>query len=316
MSTDLLRPYLDLDGIFESVEYRPNQAQPFEALDIDGDMAAKLVYADDLRTIPQHQFRIKLDMGALKGDYATHKAALKLVLILRDTTLRREIVLASYPIDAVPETIDLDRAQLKSTGLRDALTVQFVVVAAESIRGAMFPAQRASRVAELQVILKNNSGGASFPYKRVSAEELKNKGLPSETGIHLELICDGVELLRQSDTPIRSLFEVWLHEDIWSAIQNDHALSSAGMRTSAITVSVANLLFSSVTTALKSGHAIEEGSSIGQLLAYIEKQGSLPEGQLRKRFQDDPSLHILEPWLQNAFRFVTNASRVEEEQLA
>ncbi len=45
MSTDLLRPYLDLDKAFSRAltSQDPIRAQPFEALDIDGDMAAKLV---------------------------------------------------------------------------------------------------------------------------------------------------------------------------------------------------------------------------------------------------------------------------------
>jgi len=277
-------------------------------------VATKLVHADDLRVIPQHQFRVKIAEDTLRGDYASHKSALRLVVILRDATLRREIVLGNYELGAVPETIDLDRAQLRTTGLRDALTLQFVVVATETLRGPLFPTQRASRLAELQVILRNNSGGATFPYKRVSAADLKGKGLPAETGIHLELICGATELLRQSDTPIRSLFEVWIHEDIWSAVQHDHSVTASGLRTAAVTVSVANLLLSSVASAVRDGQSIEVGSSIGQLLAFVEKQGSLREGHLRERFEAEPSLQVVEPWLQNAFRLVTNASRVEEEQ--
>jgi len=34
MITNLLRPFLDLDGIIEAIEYRSTPTQPYEALDI------------------------------------------------------------------------------------------------------------------------------------------------------------------------------------------------------------------------------------------------------------------------------------------
>jgi hypothetical protein len=64
---------------------------------------------------------------------------------------------------------------------------------------------------------------------------------------------------------------------------------------------------------MRAGREIADASVIGQLLAYAEKQGGLEEGDLRRRFQEDAAVHDLDPWLQNAWRFVTLAGKIQEE---
>lgn len=311
---DLLRPYADVQGIFNSIEYRANATEAFEKLDVDTDVAARVVRVDDLRTIPTHQLRITLDLNALKPHYDKYVDKVSLLILVRDTTLRREIVLADHPVDAVPSVIDLDRGKLRLTGMRDVLPLNIVVLwkAAKAVGNAL-PTQRASRLAELQVVLRNTAGGATFPYKRVTAEELKKAGLPAETAIHLKLYGSAVELLKESDTPVKNLFEVWVHEKVWAAIQNDKSPPSATLRLSAVTLTVSNLLLSAILPHLKEGQTIEERSAIGQLLSYVEKQAGKPDGQLRRELQASAELHGLEPYLQNAWRFVSSASKVEEE---
>ena len=311
---ELVRPYADLDGIFESVEYRAGPTEPFEFLDIDGDDAVRVVPVDDLRTIPQHQLRIRVRLDVLKPHYTAHKDRIRLVIIVRDARLRKELRLADFPIDEIPLTIDLDRTMLRTTGLRDVLPLSIVVLWSAVVSGDIaLPKQRASRLAELHFVLKNKAGGASFPYKRASAEELRKEGLPAETGVHLKLLCDALELIKESDTPIKNLFEVWLHEKIWAAIQNDRSPVASALRLSSVTLTATNLLLSAVAPLLKNGQQIEQGSAIGQLLEHVEKQASLKEGHLRHKFESTASLHDLEPHLQNAWRFVTSAGRVEEE---
>ena len=137
------------------------------------------------------------------------------------------------------------------------------------------PRQCASRLAELRVTLRNTAGGASFPYKRVSADDLRTEGLPSETGIHLKLLCDAQELIRESDTPIKNLFEVWIHEKIWAAIQNDRSPVSSPLRLSAVTLAVSNLLLSTVVSILRDGQKIERASAVGQLLEHVHRLRTL-----------------------------------------
>jgi hypothetical protein len=313
---DLVRPYADLTGIFESIEYRANLTEPFQPIDVAGDVATHLVRVDDLRTIPQHQLRVRLRMEALKPHYDRHKENLRFVIIVRDTTLRQELRLGDFPIDSIPATIELDRSLLRTTGLRDLLPLNFSIISFDVMGGdKALPIQRASRLAELQIVLRNTAGGASFPYKRVTAEDLKRKGWPAETGIHLELICDPIELINESDTPIRNLFEVWVHERIWGAIQSDRSPAASPLRLSAVTITTVNLILSAVAPCLKGNNVIQEDSVVGQLLSHAEKQSSLPEGHLRRQFQEDGSLYGLQPHLQNAWRFVSNAGKVEEEEL-
>ena len=58
--TEVIRPYADLRGIFSGIDYRHNHAVPFEPVDVSEDSATTIVRVDDLRTIPQHQLRVRL----------------------------------------------------------------------------------------------------------------------------------------------------------------------------------------------------------------------------------------------------------------
>ena len=312
--SDLIRPYADLEGIFVGIEYRANPVQSFQSVDIDGDTARMVVPVDDLRTIPQHQLRLALNDDVLKPHYQKHKDKLRLVIITHDTTLRREVRLCDFPLDEVPETIDLDRSLLRTTALRDALPLKLSVVLNERIKGhTALPIQRASRLAELNLLLRNTAGGASFPFKRVSAEKFRQAGKPPDAGIHLELLCDPVELIDASDTPMANLLEVWIHEKVWAAVQSDRAPVASKIRLASVTLATSHLLLSAVVPLLKNGRNIEEGSIVGQLLSYVEKQAALPVGRLRRQFQSDASLHDLDPYIQHAWRFVATAGKVEED---
>jgi hypothetical protein len=312
--TDLIRPYADLEGIFDKLEYRANPVAQFETIEIDGDSATTIVPVDDLRAIPQHELRLQLNLDVLKPHYQKHKDKLHLVIITRDTTLRREVRLCDYSLDELPAVISLDRGLLRTTALRDTLPLSICVVLNERLKGeSAFPTQRSSRLVELDFVIRNSSGGAAFPFKRVSAEQLKEAGLPTDTGVRLELICDPVELIDASDTPIANLLQVWVHEKVWAAIQNDRSPTSAKLRMTAVTLSAAHLILAAVVPLLKGQQLIREDSVVGQLLSHLEEQASLPEGRLRRDFQSDPSLIALDPYLQHAWRFAQVAGKVEDE---
>ncbi len=312
--TELIRPYADLKGIFAGIDYRHNQAQPFQPIDVTEDAATAVVRVDDLRTIPQHQLRVRLDLDVLKPYYDDHLESLQLVVIVRDTILRRELQLGRYALDEVPSTIDLDRNMLRVTALRDELPLNLSVILKERIKGGpALPLQRASRLAEFRFTITNRATGATFPFKRVTAVELRDAGKPAETAVHLNLLCAPDELLIASDTPISNLLEVWVHEKIWTAIQTDRGPAASRMRLASITLLTSTLILSSVVPLLREGREIEKASIVGQLLSYAEKQGGMEDGALRGRFQAEASVHELDPWLQNAWRFVSNAGRIQDE---
>jgi hypothetical protein len=312
--TEVIRPYADLRGIFAGLEYRHSLAIPYDPIDVTQDAATTIVRVDDLRTIPHHQLKVRLDLGALKPHYENHLDALQFVVIARDTTLRRELQLGCYPLAEVPTPIDLDRSMLRATSLRDDLPLNLSIVLKERIKGgAALPLQRASRLAEFRFTITNKASGATFPFKRVTAAEMREAGKPAETAVHLNLICGAEELLSASDTPIANLLEVWVHEKIWTAIQSDRGLTASKLRLASVTLLTSTLILSAVVSLLRAGKEIEEMSVVGQLLSYAEKQGGLEDGELRRRFQADASLHELDPWLQNAWRFVSNAGRIQEE---
>jgi hypothetical protein len=312
--TELIRPYADLRGIFAAIEYRHNQAMPFEPLELGADAATTVVRVDDLRTIPQHQIRLRLDMDVLKPNYTAHVRNLQLLVIARDTTLRQELQLGRFRLDEVPTTIDLDRNLLRVTALRDVLPLNFCVVLNDRIKGGpQLPTQRASRLAEFLLTITNAAGGAAFPFKRVTAAQLREAGKPTETGVHLELLCDVEELIIASDTPIANLLEVWVHERVWSAVQNDRGPAASRLRIASLTLMSATMILSTVVPLLRDGRRIAETSIVGQLLSYVEKQGGLEDGELRDRFEENAALHELDPWLQHAWRFLSQAGRTQEE---
>jgi hypothetical protein len=256
---------------------------------------------------------VRLDLGVLKPYYDDHLSALRLIVIARDTTLRRELQLGRFQLDEVPPTIDLDRNMLRVTALRDELPLNLSVILNERIKGGpALPLQRASRLAEFRFTITNKASGATFPFKRVTVAELRDAGKPVETAVHLNLLCAAEELLIASDTPIANLLEVWIHEKIWTAIQSDRGPVASRLRLASITLLASTLVLSAVVPLLREGRQIEERSVVGQLLSYAEKQGGLEHGELRRRFQADAAVHDLDAWLQHAWRFASNAGRIEE----
>jgi hypothetical protein len=315
VTVQALRPYADLEGIFRKLEYRASPASPFKELSLEGDSVHQIVHMNDLRLIPRHEFKVVLDASRLKPHYHGHAAALRLVLLTRDSMLRREIVLGSFLIGGLPDVIAIRPEDLRLTGHRDRLPLEFVVVALPVIRGGKsLPTQKASRLARLHVTLANSFGGASFPYKRATVDELVERGLPSETGVHLELLGGAEELIRETDTPAEALFRIWIHEKLWEAIQNDRSRSSAQLRMLAVTETAASLLLSAVIPALRDGGDIEKGSIVGQLLGFVAKQTNQSEDDLGKRFRDSLGLHEVAPYLQAAFRYATVLSKAVDDE--
>jgi hypothetical protein len=310
----VLRPYADLPGVFRRVEYRSSPADAFAPLDVNGDTAARVVSMDDLRTIPTHQFKVDVDLDVLKPHYTRHVDKIRFAVLVRDTVLRSEIVLADFPLDQIPPIVEIERERLRLTGLRDLLTISLIVVwRGGRTTGVALPTQTGSRLAELHVSLKNAAGGASFPYKKVSVAQLRAERLPSETAVYLKLFGDPVELLKGSDTPISSLCEIWIHEKVWGAMQSDRIPATAQLRMAAVTLAASQQLLSATLPALKSGERIDDRSAIGQLLSYVERQGGLPVGKLRRLLEGSGSLQEIDPHLQHTWRFATSSSRVEEE---
>jgi hypothetical protein len=315
MTVQALRPYADLAGIFEKLEYRANPASPFKEVSLDGDSVHQIVRMDDLRVIPRHEFKITLAEDLLKPHYNDHRSAIRLVLLTRDSMLRREIVLATFSVDAIPEVIAIRPDDLRLTGHRDRLPLEFLMVAVPVIRGQKaLPTQKASRLAQLHVTLVNASGGASFPYKRATVDELEENGLPAETGVHLEIIGGAEELIKDTDTPAHAVFQVWIHEKLWEAMQNDRSRSSSQLRMLAVTETAAMLILSAAIPPLKSGGRIEDGSIVGQLLGFVAKQTGQSVSGMKKDFSNDLCLHQIAPFLQAAFRYSTIASKAEEEE--
>jgi len=319
VSVQVAKPYADAQGVIKSIEYRSSPAEPFAPLDIDGSEISHLVYADDLRTIPLHELKVKLDADALKPHYISHLKDLRLVMLVRDTVLRREIVLVEYALDALPDIIRISREKLQLTSHRDDLLIHLVVVPIAPLgKSVAVPAQRLSRLAEFLLHIRNNVRGASFPYRPATAAQMLEAGQPPEAAIYLKLHGDPSELVT-GQAPAENVFEVWIHEKVWTAMQRDRGPSSMGLRFAAFTVTTASLILATAGAYISTGANKETGvhaeSVVGRLLAYLERQSHLQEGVLLKTFGETGDLGHVMSHLQHAFRFVGNSSRVDEEIL-
>jgi hypothetical protein len=314
MTLQALRPYADLNGFVKSIEYRSGPAAAFSALPIDGDRVNQIVRVDDLRLIPRHEFKLTFDHSRLTPHYKSHASQLFLVVLTRDSMLRREVVLAKFALKEVPGIIAIRPEDLRITGHRDRLPLEFVVVASPAIRGGKaLPTQQASRLTHLHVTLANASGGASFPYKRASAAEIEARELPPETAVHLELLGGYEELIKATDTPTQQLFQVWINEKLWDALQNDRSSASSQLRMLAVTETTATLLISAALPAVKNGACIEDGSVIGQLITFVAKQTSSDSATLRSNLESTFALSEITPYLQAAFRYATISSKTDDD---
>jgi hypothetical protein len=314
MSTEVLRPYRDLAGVFDELKYRSSPGSIYEDLNVqDSTQVMHTVRVDDLRSFPTHEFSIRFNDELIKKTYGKDRENIRLVILLRDRALHRDHALASHQIDEVPEAIKLPKQQLQLSSARDEMELTFVVLMEKVTRSVPGnPFQPASRLAELNVILRNSADGAQFPFRRKNADDFKTIGLPGTTSIHLHVDAP-IELLKSGSGKIQDLVEVWLHETVYDAVHNDRQRATSGIRNTLITTTVAGLLFSSVERDIVSGATIEPGSVVGQLVTFIERKCSRPDGQLRERFEAAPSAATIMPWVQAAFRTTASLSRLQEE---
>ena len=76
-----------------------------------------------------------------------------------------------------------------TTALRDVLPRTCSSYSISTLE-AIVHSQRSAQVdwPNCDSLLRNSAGGATFPFERVTAEEFKAAGLPSETGLYLELL--------------------------------------------------------------------------------------------------------------------------------
>jgi len=315
---DLLRPYVDLPDIFASIECRSNGNSRFDELNLEDGSAIKVIIVEDLRTIPTHQLKIRIDETAL-GAYTSLKNSLRLLIITRDPSLRRELKLVDVPLTEIPNVIELSRRELSLTSLKQEMSLTCVVVTGAPITGRpSLPRQKASRLAEFRIHLRNSAGGAPFPYVKKTAEEFRLAGLPSEAGLHLALTGDASELIAKTDTPIANLLSVWVHEKIWRAVQRDTTgnPTAAQLRSVMITNSAIHLILGAAAPHIQVETEISEDSVVGQLLDYLDQQAGRPVNSLRTLLQEKRSIAEIEPYIQNGWRFVTTLSKDDEEIFA
>jgi hypothetical protein len=264
-------PFQPIDGFISRIRYRYSTNSKFQ--DIEGSPKAIVVPVDDLRTIPRHELSVIVDTVALPKIYVKGLAKLNLIILTRDTMLRKEQVLYQAPIDNLPESFVLDPAKLKGTSCRTELPLELQICAIERSPGVSgWPNRRASRLATWYLNLLNHSKGPRFPWVRKTSEDFKAAGLPANSSYYVDLLTEPDELLSNVEDQIDDLLAVWVHEDVWIVLQQTEAnLGVSGIQRLFAT-QVALQILEIVAPPLHKGKQYQEESVCGQLLEHIATQ--------------------------------------------
>ena len=284
-----IRPFDEVKDAFADVLYRPDPSANYVSVK---EHALKVVDVDDLRVDATHTFRIAVATTALRTKHPGAYDKLTLLVLTRDALLKRAIVLARLPIDRDMHELTLDRDVLETTSLKDEIAVDFVLALANpgSLR-AGHTNRRGSWVARHRVVLTRDLLGPSMPFRKVTGEEFVHEGLPAATGWYLRLP-SGPEALLEECSELAAAFEVWVHEDIWTTLQEIGKTS--------LDVSLGNLIASSILTNVVSsaiqarvasgnGDEPDPTSPLVRCMNWIGRAHEQPIEELLARFAQNPS---------------------------
>jgi hypothetical protein len=304
-------PYASLDGFLTSVRYRHSTNAKFQ--EIDKDTGTVVVPVDDLRSIPRHELGVNLDESALSSVYKSDIERLLLVVMTRDVTLRKECILYQSPIVGLPATFVLDPAKLKVTSCRTVLPIELNICAVKTVAKPQWPKRRGSRLLSWHLNLVNESKGPRFPWVRKSAADFKNSGLPSTSSYFISLSAEPADLLKDGDTQIEELLEVWVHEDAWIVLQQSNAnVGVAGLQRCFV-AQVATQILEIAAGPLRKGQEMAEGSVCERMVSHIAAHAKVDATEIEKKLRRESGTAEIAAYVFAAFAVNRAMSRVLEQ---
>lgn len=284
-----IRPFDEPRDAIADVGYRADLNVPFTSVK---EHTIKVVDVDDLRVDAVHQFSVSIDKDELKKIYGDSHRQIGLHVLARDPFQKRVLTLGRFDLESETVQFALDRSQLESTSLRDEIVVDFVLglKSAASLRPG-HQNRKGSWVAKHRVALTREVAGPAIPFVKVPGEDFVKHGLGRDSGWYLKLGA-GPESLLDECSELSAAFQVWVHEDIWTTLQEIGKTPQDKALGSIIASSVLSEIVSSGVQALVANESSDEpphpSSPLMRCVRFVGKAHDLPAEELLTVFKRDP----------------------------
>lgn len=292
-----IRPFDEPKDAIADVGYRSDPNLPFTSVK---EHAVKVVDVDDLRVDAVHHFSVSIDKDELKKIYGESHRQIGLHVLARDPFQKRVLALGRFDLGSEAVQFVLDRSQLENTSLRDEIVVDFVLGlnSAASLRPG-HQNRKGSWVAKHRVILTREVAGPAIPFVKVPGEDFVKQGLAKDSGWYLKLGA-GPDSLLDECAELSAAFQVWVHEDIWTTLQEIGRTPQDKALGSVIASSILSEIVSSGVQALIANVSSDEpphpSSPLMRCLRFIGKAHELPAEEMLTGFKRDPAAVMPMVW--------------------
>jgi hypothetical protein len=304
-------PYTGLDGYIKQVRYRHSTNSKFQEL--EGTPRSILVPVDDLRSVPRHEIGVLLDETALPAVYKKDMEKLCLVVLTRDSILKKEWLLYQAPIKGLPDTFVLDSAKLRETSCRAQMVIDLNICAVKMAKTSHWPKRRASRLLTWQLNLVNQSKGPRFPWIRKSSEDFRKAGLPGNSTFFLNLLAEPEDLIKETDARVDELLEVWVHEEPWIAFQQSNANPGVAALQRYFVAQVATQILEIASKPLAKGQQMTQGSVCEQLVSHMAVRAKVEPDALARILKKESASTEIAPYVFATFAINKAMTRVLDQ---
>jgi len=291
-----IRPFSrDVSSALTSVKYRSASSKDWQDVLAGGVLVLQV---DDLRYEAIHEIQLQVDRSQLEAVFGPLASSLSIVVLTRDAATRRVLTLARHTVGDLPTTFVLDAATLQASSLASSMKIELrLLLPSDRAVGIGEARHKGTWLAQAKWTLTREPQGPGFNYRKATAAEFSAQRKPSDTAWWVKVDCDDVDLFDDIEDP-SSLFEVWIHEDVWVTLQEIGQTEASE--------AVGKMCVSAVATAVLQRAAqvaskTKPGASciVTRLISWIaERTGATPEILLAALVEG--RANDLEPFLQSA----------------
>lgn len=253
----------------------------------------------DLRREAIHQLQVEIDRALLDAVLNGEGGLVRFVVLTRDAAARRVILLANHAAAELPDVLTLDVEAMRASSLEARIKFEARLVLPHERQARIGePHRKGTWLAQAVWTVSREAVGPGFRYERKTAADFLAAKLPPDTCWWVKLDdTEPLALIEDTDDP-GDLFEIWVHEDVWPALQ-EVGPTDAGEAVGK------QLLGAIVSTLLRHASradakaAVDPSSIVARLAAWIAQHANADADDLIERVRDGRP-HDVEPFLQSA----------------
>lgn len=292
-----VRPFQqDLSAALVAVRYRYGAEEPWQDVREGG---VRVLPVSDLRREAIHQVQVEIGRALLDAALNGEGGLVRFVVLTRDAASRRVILLANHAVADLPDVLTLDVEALRASSLEAQIKIEARLVLPQQRQARIGePHRKGTWLAQVVWTVSRDAIGPGFRYERKTAADFLEAKLPPDTCWWVKLDDTEPEALIEDTNDPGDLFEVWVHEDVWPALQEvgpTAAGEAVGMQ----------LLGAIVSTLLR--HAsqaeakatLQPSSIVARLAAWIAQHTNADADELIERVRERRPQDV-EPFLQSA----------------